>query len=223
MAERVTCRLCEIRKPKRSCPGIGGEICPQCCGQEREETIHCPLDCIYLVEGRKHERPVYDTKDFPHKEIRVDEDFIEENRELFTVVSLSVIKAAFQTPDVVDNDMRDCLEACIKTYLTMDSGLIYESKPANMVAAAVQARLTESIEEFKKFAFEKTGIHSIKDGDVLKLLVFLQRLELASNNGRRYGRAFLGALQQAFETQAGDMAMALGDDEPEAPASPLII
>ena len=221
MAERVTCRLCETRKPKRSCPGIGAEICPQCCGREREETIHCPLDCVYLLEGRKHDRPPFDPKDFPHKEIRVDEEFIEENRELFTVVALSVIKAAHQTPSVVDNDMRDCFEACIKTYLTLDSGIIYESRPANMVAAAVQARLMESIEEFKKFAFEKTGLHTIKDGDLLRILVFLQRLEMASNNGRRYGRAFLWSLRQAFEAQPGEPAMEL--DEPPTLGSSLII
>lgn len=206
MADRLTCPLCETRKPKRACPGIGADICPQCCGKEREQTIHCPLDCIYLVEGRKHDRPVFDPLDFPHKDIRVDEEFIEEHRELFTVVSLSVIKAAQETPGVVDNDMRDCLEAVIKTHLTLDSGIIYESRPSNMVAAAVQSKLTESIEEFKKFAYEKTGLHTVKDADLLKILVFLQRLELTSSNGRRYGRAFLWALRQAFEVQAPDTA-----------------
>jgi hypothetical protein len=219
MAERATCRICETRKPKRHCPGVGGEICPQCCGREREETIHCPLNCEYLVESRKHERPVFDSKEFPHQEIRVDEEFIEENRELFSVVSIALIRSAYQTPGVVDNDLRDCLEACIKTYLTLDSGIIYESKPANLVGAAVQARLTESIAEFKKFAFEKTGMHSIRDGDLLKVLVFLQRLELTSNNGRRYGRAFLWSIQQAFFSGPDTNGSSAGEDNP-GPAAP---
>lgn len=224
MAERATCRICEIRKPKRYCPGVGGEICPQCCGREREETVKCPLDCEYLIESRKHERPSFDPHDFPHKEIRVDEAFIEENREVFTVVSLAVIRAAHQVPGVVDNDMRDCLEACIKTYLTLDSGIIYESKPANLVAAAMQARLTESIAEFKKFAYEKTGVHTIKDGDLLKILVFLQRLELTTNNGRRYGRSFLYSLRQAFFTPGpGEDPGAPVEAGPESNPSSLII
>jgi hypothetical protein len=221
MAERVTCRLCEIRKPKRHCPGIDAEICPQCCGREREETIHCPLECEFLVESRKHERPAFDPHQFPHKDIRVDQEFVEEQRDLFTVVSISLIKAARRAPGAVDSDMRDCIEACIKTYRTLDSGIIYESKPANMVAAAIQVRFTESIEEFQKFAFERTGVHSIKDGDLLKMLVFLQRLELTSNNGRRYGRAFLWTLRQAFDPDdLSDQAVA-GDAE--SPASSLII
>jgi hypothetical protein len=225
MAERLTCRICETRKPKRHCPGVGGEICPQCCGREREETIHCPLDCEYLIEARKHDKPSFDGQPFPHAEIRVDEEFVEDNRELFTVVSMSLIRAAHQTPGVVDNDLRDCLEACIRTYLTLDSGLIYESKPANLVGAAVQARLTESIAEFKKFAYEKTGVHSIKDGDLTKILVFLQRLELTSNNGRRYGRAFLWSLQQAFFSGQDSPADGFEADSagPPAPSSSLIL
>ena len=211
MAERPTCRLCESRKPKRSCPGIGGDICPQCCGQEREQTIHCPLDCVYLLEARKHDSPVFDSHDFPHKDILVDEEFVEGHRELFTVLSLSVIKAAHETPGVVDSDIRDCLDAVIKTYLTLNSGIIYESKPANTVAAAMQVRLSESIAEFKRFAYEKTGSHTIKDGDLLTILVFLQRLELTSSNGRRYGRAFLWALRQAFEVQAPDTLGAVAE------------
>ena len=221
MAERLTCRLCETRKPKRYCPGTSGDICPQCCGREREETIHCPLDCAYLVEARKHDRPAYTGSAFPHKEIQFGEEFVEENRELFTVVSLSVIRAAHQTPGVVDNDMRDCLEACIKTFLTLDSGLVYESKPANTVAAAVQASLMDSIAEFKKFAYEKTGLHSVKDGDLLKLLIFLQRLEMTSNNGRRYGRAFLAAMQQAFTPDPGEPALEL-EPPPPGPSSLII-
>src|ERR1041385_8110299 len=114
MAERLTCRLCETRKPKRACPGIGADICPQCCAREREETIHCPLDCTYLVESRKHDPvPVVDPDTFPHKDIRIAEEYIEENEQLFTVTAMSVIKAAHDTPGAVDNDIRECLEAII--------------------------------------------------------------------------------------------------------------
>ena len=211
MAERLTCRLCETRKPRRSCPGIAADICPQCCGREREETIRCPLDCVYLVEGRKHDRPVFDPHNFPHKEIRVDAEFVEQHHELFTVVSLAVIKAAQETPTALDSDMRDCLEAVIKTYLTLDSGIIYETKPTNTVAAAVQSRLMDSIVEFKNFAYERTGMHSVKDGDLLRILVFLQRLELASNNGRRYGRAFLWKLHDTFGALAPDTPGLIAD------------
>ena len=193
------CRICEARKAKRACPGVGGDICPQCCGREREETIYCPLNCVYLREARRHERPDQNQViDFPHKEIQVEERYLEESNELFTVVSLSVIKAAQETPRIIDADIRDCLEAVVKTYLALGSGIIYESKPENMLAGAMYGRLMASIEDFKKFAFEKTGIHSVKDDDLLKIFAFLQRLEITTHNGRRYGRAFLWALSNAY-------------------------
>ena len=220
MADRPSCRLCESRKPKRFCPAVSGEICPQCCGKEREETLHCPIHCEYLLEARKHEQPEpFDPYLYPHKDVPVGEEFVEEHRELFTVVSLSLIRAANDTPGAVDNDVRECLEAAIKTYLTLDSGIIYESKPSNLVAAAIQQRLSDSIVEFRKFAYEKTGVHSIQDSELLRMLVFLQRLELTTNNNRRYGRAFLSALRQAFEVRDGDTPVA----EEAAPASALII
>ena len=205
MAERPKCPLCETRKPKRICPGISGEICPQCCGSEREQSIRCPLDCGYLLESRRHDpSPKFDLDTLPHRDIVVDEAFTNENQYLFNVVSLAVIQAAHYTPGVVDNDVRECLEAVITTYLARGSGIIYESKPANAVAAAMQSRLMNGLEDFKKLAFEKTGVHSVKDPDLLKIFVFTQRLELTMNNGRRYGRAFLWALRKAFNVYAPD-------------------
>jgi hypothetical protein len=39
------CPKCSTRKAKRSCPGIGGEICPSCCAENRLKSIPCPQDC----------------------------------------------------------------------------------------------------------------------------------------------------------------------------------
>jgi hypothetical protein len=53
----VGCALCEIRKEKRFCPAVHGRICPQCCGEQREVTLDCPSDCVYLQQAREHEKP----------------------------------------------------------------------------------------------------------------------------------------------------------------------
>ena len=203
----MACQICEIRKPKRFCPGVSADICTQCCGKEREETIHCPAGCVYLIEGRRHERPrPIDPLTFPNPDIRVSEAFIEQNEEIFTLVAVSLIQGVLKTPNAVDNDIRECLDSVIKTYRTTDSGLIYETKPVNRIAADIQQRLTESIAEFQKFVLERTGTQSIKDGDILSVFVFLQRLELSSNNGRRYGRAFLDSLRNTFPIQPAEQA-----------------
>ena len=41
-------------------------------------------------------------------------------------------------------------------------------------------------------------MQSVRDADVLGILVFLQRLEIQHNNGRRLGRAFIDFLRTNF-------------------------
>jgi hypothetical protein len=54
--------------------------------------------------------------------------------------------------------------------------------------------LRESIEEFRKRMVEELGLHTLRDADIMGTLVFVQRLELQHNNGRRRGRAFFDFL-----------------------------
>ena len=65
------CQLCEKRRARRYCPGVKGEICSQCCGTERENTIDCPTDCPHLQEARRHEAAA-EPAEYPNADIRVD-------------------------------------------------------------------------------------------------------------------------------------------------------
>src|SRR5437762_7846579 len=51
------CVICQKRREKRFCPAIHDRICPQCCGEQREVTLDCPTDCVYLQQAREHEKP----------------------------------------------------------------------------------------------------------------------------------------------------------------------
>src|SRR5712691_8158393 len=53
----LACAICEKRKEKRFCPAIHGRICPQCCGEQREVTLDCPSECVYLQQARVNEKP----------------------------------------------------------------------------------------------------------------------------------------------------------------------
>src|SRR5215475_2322109 len=87
-AEAMICAICKTRRARRPCPGVRGEICSLCCGTEREVTVDCPLDCEFLVEARRHERPVdLDPEQLPNREIRVTDQFLSEKRELITFMA----------------------------------------------------------------------------------------------------------------------------------------
>jgi hypothetical protein len=194
----MVCAICEIRRPKRFCPGVRGEICSLCCGAEREVSVHCPLDCNYLQDARKHDKtPNINPDTFPNQDVRVTDDFLQENEDLLVVLGRSVMTAAFEA-DAVDNDVREALDALIRTYRTLQSGVYYETRPQNRLAGAVCTGVQAGVAELRRMEQESGGITRTRDAQVLGMLVFLQRLELDRNNGRRLGRAFIDFLRTFF-------------------------
>ena len=195
------CKLCEKRRAKRHCPAVEGEICPVCCGTEREVTVDCPLDCEFLHEARVRDRPVpIGEADLPNKDITVTEDFIRKQEHVVMWLGNALFRA-MEARKSVDGDAREGLESLIKTYRTLESGLIYETRPSNPYAAEIQEALKQAIDELRKRLTETSGMQTLRDADVLGALVFLQRLELQHNNGRRRGRAFWDFLRTYFPVQ----------------------
>lgn len=194
----MKCRICDTRKPRRYCPGVSGDICSICCGNEREVTVDCPLDCPYLAEARVHERP-HDVKpeEIPNQDIKVSEEFLRNQEPLLIYLGAKLLEASLTTPGAVDSDLRDALDALVRTYRTLESGLYYETRPSNLIAADIQRKLQESIDALRKQLAEKNAT-PIRDADILGLLAFLQRVELHQNNGRPRGRAFIDYLRGFF-------------------------
>ncbi len=207
------CKVCNTRKPRRYCPGLRADICSICCGIEREMTIDCPLDCEYLVEAHARERkPDLSADDFPNQDIRVTDRFLEEREPLLLLVASSLTQATLATEGAIDYDVRDALQSLIQTYRTLQSGLYYESRPANPIAARISTGTQELLAKFREELAKEEGLHSVRDSDILGLLVFLERLELQHNNGRRKGRAFLHFLLSFFPP------LEPGNTEPAGPS-----
>jgi hypothetical protein len=181
---------------------VGGEICPVCCGTGRENTIDCPASCEHLKDARAHERlaPVSE-RDIPNQDIKITEQFLHEHEPLVALLGLS-LAGAMETRKAVDRDAGEALEALIKTYRTLQSGLIYETRPQNPYAAAIQLAMKDSVEDISKRLAEKSGLHTLRDADVLGGLVFLQRLQIQHDNGRPRCRAFYDFLRGMFAAPA---------------------
>ncbi|MDR3698562.1 MAG: hypothetical protein P4L56_02935 [Candidatus Sulfopaludibacter sp.] len=192
----MACAICETRRPRRFCPGVGGDICTICCGTEREVTVTCPLDCEFLRDARKHDKPPeIEIAQVPNQDIRVTEEFLEENELLLGFLGQTVSAAALGIPGTVDFDVREALESLIRTYRTLQSGVYYESLSTNPLAASVYAAVQSATGEFREQERRRLGMSKTRDADILGLLVFLQRVEFDRNNGRRRGRAFVDFLK----------------------------
>ena len=149
-----------------------------------------------------HERPAPLTEnDIPNLDIKLKESFIQDHEREVMELSLA-LERAMEREKAVDLDAREAIESLIRTYRTLQSGLIYETRPQNPYAAGIQERLTKSIEELRKNMAEDAGMVTLRDTDVLATLVFLQRLEIQHNNGRPRGRAFFDFLRTYFPEPA---------------------
>ncbi len=191
----LKCKICEIRKPRRYCPGVSGDICSICCGSEREMTVRCPLDCGYLEEARLHEKlDQLPPEKIPNADVRVTESFLEANESLFVLLLTIVLKAAL-AEEAIDSDVQEALDAGVRTYRTLDSGLYYETRPDNPIAARIQGRIREGIDEIRE-AIRRDG-ENIPDTTIQRLLVTCQRLAASWDNHRRYGRSFIDYLRRS--------------------------
>jgi hypothetical protein len=204
----MACAICEIRRPRRFCPGVRGDICTICCGTEREVTVNCPFECEYLQEARRRDKAApLDPATVPNQDVRLTEEFIDEHETLLAFLGNVVAGAAMDTPGAVDYDVREALEALIRTFRTLESGVYYESVPPNPLAANIYRAVQNALAEYRNREQQQLGMSRTRDADVLGLLVFLQRVEFDRNNGRRRGRAFVDSLR-AFYSGAGAPAEA---------------
>jgi len=166
--------------------------------------VSCPLDCEYLREARKHDKtPPIDPQQVPNRDIKVADELLSGNEKLLAFLSLTLTRAASETPGVVDFDMREALDALTRTYRTLQSGVYYESRPNNPLAAHICGVVQAGIAEFRRQETASLGMTKTRDADILGLLIFLQRFELNQNNGRRKGRAFIDALRLIYADAAG--------------------
>jgi len=175
-------------------------------------TVSCPLDCEYLQEARKHEKlSEFDRTKLPNQDLQVTEKFLSAHEELTIFLGSAVAMAAFDTEGAVDFDVREALDSLIRTYRTLESGFVYESLPANPLAANIHRSVQAAVADFRQKEQQKYGMSRTRDKDVLGVLVFFQRIELERNNGRQRGRAFLDGLRGFYSGPA------------ETPASSIIL
>ena len=195
MPEKILCHLCGQRPARRACPKLEREICAQCCGEEREQSIGCPLDCPYLREAREHEKlPPFDARTLPHREIELTARFMEQNQELAIVLGRLLLMASMETPGAVDADVREALESLVTSAKTAESGLIYEAAPGNVIAGGVVSRFREELTKFREEMAKRAPERPVSDKALLGVLIFWQRTEYQRSNGRRKGRSFIESL-----------------------------
>ena len=201
----MSCAICEIRKEKRFCPAVHGRICPQCCGEQREVTLDCPLDCPYLQQAREHEKPRPADQIDPaglFLQIEVSDQFMYEKEHLLMGLSYALAKSARADRSVNDQDLISALSMLAHSYeRRINSGLHYEEPLTTDSRRRVAAEVETMVKEYREAEQKHVGYSTLRDSEVLKALVFLLRLGYGRTSGRPKSRALVEFLFAQFPEQ----------------------
>jgi len=206
----LACSICNIRKEKRFCPAVHGRICPQCCGEQREVTLDCPSDCVYLQQAREHEKPwpvenLDQGELFPNVEIG--QPFLYEQEHLIVGLSYALAKSARADRGIRDSDLIAALTMVARQYeMLASSGLHYETPVTNLAHQAIAAEVQKMAKEHREAEQKHLGYSRLRDTDVLRGLVFLVRMGYTRTSGRPKSRAFVDFLLQQFPEESSVIA-----------------
>ena len=206
----MSCAICEKRKEKRFCPAIHGRICPQCCGEQREVTIDCPPDCVYLQQARANERPpslaeLDQEALFPRVEIG--DRFLYEQEHLLLGLSYALARSARAHGAIRDADLIGALTSMAKSFETLaGSGLHYEQPVTSLSQQAIADELQQMLKEYREAEQKHLGYVRLRDNDVLRALVFLLRMGFTRTPGRPKSRAFIEFLFRQFPEKLAGVA-----------------
>ena len=217
----MTCVICEKRKEKRFCPAVHGRICPQCCGEQREVTLDCPPDCVYLQQAREHERPRLLEDIDPASlflQVELSDQFFYEHEHLLMGLTYALAKSARADRSLKDSDLIGALSSLAKTYETLvNSGLHYEAPVTSLPQQAVAAEIQTMVKEFREAEQKHVGYVRLRDSDLLRAFVFLIRLGQRHTSGRPKSRAFVDFLLAQFPEKESALV------SPEQAGSRLIV
>jgi hypothetical protein len=191
----VSCAICETRKEKRFCPALHQRICPQCCGEQREVSLDCPSECVYLQQARQYEKPrplaaLDQSALFPA--VEVGDRFLYEGSVLIASLMLALAKSVRSDRNIVDLDLIGAVTALAKSYDTrVNSGLYYEPPLTSVPPQAIAAEIQASLKEYRDAEQARLGASSLRDSDILKGLVVLLRIAYSRTSGRPKSRSFV--------------------------------
>jgi hypothetical protein len=146
----VVCPLCGTRRARRGCPALDKQICAVCCGTKRLVQIRCPSDCTWLLSAREH--PPATVVRQQQRDVgllvRFMRDFSERQSQLFFLIATFL--ARYEAPELqapLDADVAEAMGSLAATFETASRGLIYNHRPASVLAERLTAALKPVLAE----------------------------------------------------------------------------
>jgi hypothetical protein len=131
-----------VRKAKRSCPGVGQEICAVCCGTKRIVEIACPPTCIYLTTAQRH--PAAAVKRQQEQDLALLLTALgrlsEAQLQIFFVIHTFIARFKVEGLSLADGDVGDAAGALATSFDTASRGVLYEQQLSSPAAEGLRQK-----------------------------------------------------------------------------------
>jgi hypothetical protein len=165
-----------------------------------------------LRQAREHQKP-RQLEDAPPDEVfpKIDlsDQFLRDREPVISGILQTIGELAHSDRSLSDREVIAALVNLAKSYKTLlDSGLVYEQVPASLPQQALIEAIRQLLQEFRELEREHLGYTTLKDADVLKLLVLTVRLAHLHTSGRPRSRGFLDSLHERFPENQSSLVAA---------------
>ena len=169
------------------------------------------MECDYLLESRFHREPA--PPDFtPYSEERIGPEFLETHETYINIYCTLLLTASSDLPGATDADLGACLDQAIRNRKAKKSGLYYDGRPDNRIAAQIMEKFEDLIVKLRRDL--EAGPGEFTDRDELRVLMLVDVMRRSWDNGRRYGRQFMHNLTAIVATALGNEPMDGPEPEP---------
>ena len=151
----MSCPLCNTRRPKRSCPALGRQICAVCCGTKRLTEISCPPTCSYLSAAKAHPPAIAQRRQ--ERDLKFLLPMLTELTEpqyrlllFFQGITLKHSESAL--PPLGDEDVADAAGTAAATLETAGKGIIYQHQAASIPAQRLSDAMMAAVQELRTHA-----------------------------------------------------------------------
>lgn len=138
------CPLCRVRKAKRTCPGVGHDICTVCCGTKRIVEISCPPSCVYLTTAQKHPAAVVKRQTEHDLMVLMGALGRVSERQLQVFFVIHTFISRFKGDGLTrlnDADVAEATGALASSFETAAKGVLYEQQATSVTAEALRREL----------------------------------------------------------------------------------
>ena len=124
-----------------------------------------------------------------HADVNIPLEWVHGYQPVYVFVAGTLVMAAGEFPEVIDADVREAMEMLIRTFRAAESGLVLEGADGNPIAKRLAEVFHERRADLDK-SLARENSAGLRDADLMKMLIFLERYLDALSTGRPKGRAF---------------------------------